>query len=277
MAISEAYRCRFSSTQMGSGLYRSTWEKVHRDSLYDFLYERDYEPWFCNMVNKLMSRRGLKEWVLRLHTGETLSDATPNWPWDKRAELGRQYLQNLAKDFLNWYQEIDQKWVADSYRGLRDEILRRLEIDGYVYRKGELLEPEADVLDVEAESGLLRSLFGDLGLPEEDQTFGFLDLSEKHYVEGRWSDSIGNARKFFEGILQGVAKKHADEAGAADSHVLAGQRPVEVRAYLEASGLLEKKERETLALTRSMACSATQVLTHTWLRRIKPGSCVRSP
>ncbi len=245
MAISDAYRHRFSSTER-SGPYGGTSERVHRERLYDFLYEREYEPWFCNMVKKLRSRRALKEWVLRLHTGETLSAATPDWSWDQRARLGQQYLRNLAEDYLNWYESEDEEWVAKSYRNTYDKVLQRLEIDGYLYRQGELLVPEPDVVDVEAESSLLRSLFLRLGLSGKDEAFGFLELSEEHYVAGRWSDCIGNARKFFELVLRGVAEKHAAGMPRNDSQPLVGDRPADVRSYLETGGLLEKKEREAV-------------------------------
>jgi len=94
MAIAEAYTAKFSYRSTSSG--RSE-KKVYRDSLYDFLYELDYQAWFCNASKKFSYIRSLKAWFLRIHTGETLVNATPDWPWEKRQALGQQYLRNLSR------------------------------------------------------------------------------------------------------------------------------------------------------------------------------------
>jgi hypothetical protein len=244
MAIAQAYTAKFS--------YRSTnyhgrsEEKIYRDSLYDFLYEHDYQAWFCNASKKYFDVRSLKEWFLRIHTGETLVKATSDWPWDKRQALGQQYLRNLARDFLAFCEaNRHDGWVAERYKRQYEELFRRLEIDGYIFRDGELYQPEADVLDVEEEGGLLEKLHFSLGLPDKSTTFEFLKLSEDHYVAGRWSDCIANSRKFFEAILQQVCALLAKLKGVTISEQKL-ERPVEVRNFLETQGLLERKEREAV-------------------------------
>lgn len=129
------------------------------DILYDWLYERDFQPWFCNAVRKIHGIRSLKDFFLRIHTGESLMTATPDWPWDKRKQLGQQILDYLARDFLVYYEEkrIDQ-WFKKKHENHYTETSRRLELDGYVFRDGMLLHPETEVMDVEAEGGLLREL-----------------------------------------------------------------------------------------------------------------------
>jgi len=44
------------------------------NKLYDFLYERDYEAWFLNLIQGLYSSsaRSLKEFIMKLHTGESV-------------------------------------------------------------------------------------------------------------------------------------------------------------------------------------------------------------
>lgn len=237
MAIADAYTKKFSYSSYSSGR-----ESVYRDTFYDFLYEREYEAWFCNMVKRIFKIRDLKEWLLQIHTGESFVNATPNWPWDKRQELGQIYLKNLARDFIIWYRAQDDK----SYPKLDDEILRRLEIDGYVFRDNDLYQAEVEVLDVEAETGLLSNLHQALGLTDKQQTFEFLKLADEHYIAGRWSDSIGNARKFFEVILQQVASRYATGVKATTLSAAALEKPVSVREYLEKEELLEKKEREAV-------------------------------
>jgi hypothetical protein len=220
-------------------------EKVYWESFYDYLYERNYEAWFCNMVRNIRGIRTLKEWLLQIHTGESFVSATPNWPWDKRIELGQVYLKNLARDFIVWYRE-QTNYLVESYKAAYEEIIRRLEIDGYVFQNDELRQTEVEILDVEAETGLLESLHIKLGLSDRQQTFEFLKLAEDHYVAGRWSDCIGNARKFFEVVLQQVANKHSIVTKGMAIAASTLERPVAVRDYLEHETLLEKKEREAV-------------------------------
>jgi hypothetical protein len=170
MAIAKAYTSKFSYRSHSS--YSRAEEKVYRESFYDYLYEHDYEPWFCNMVEKIFGVRALKEWLLRIHTGESFAGATQNWPWDKRQTLGQIYLKNLARDFIVWYQEQSDGYAVDSYKKVYEEMIRRLEIDGYVFRDGELLQTEVEVLDVEAERGLLESLHLSLGIARKEGTRG---------------------------------------------------------------------------------------------------------
>jgi len=259
MAIADAYTQKFSSP--GTGGMQG--ERVFDDIFYDFLYEREYEPWFCNMVKTIHGRRGLKEWILRIHTGESLATATPNWPWDERKKLGQVYLKNLARDFMVWFRggeerhptsatiltgfknRFENRVSSEPYKSVHNEVVRRLEIDGYVFRDNELYQSEVEVLDVEAETGLLQKLYASLALSDQQITFQFLKLAEEHYVAGRWSDCIGNARKFFEAVLQQIACKHSNMEGASlDSATF--ERPVAVREYLETAGIVEKKEREAI-------------------------------
>jgi hypothetical protein len=243
MDIANIYTSKFSYRSNSS---RGSDEKVYRDSFYDFLYEREYEAWFCNMVKKIFHIRDLKEWLLQIHTGESFVSATPNWPWDKRQALGQIYLKNLARDFIIWYHSQNDDWTKNSYKKLYDEMLRRFEIDGYVFRDNDLYQAEVEVLDVEAETGLLSNLHQALGLTGKQQAFEFLKLAEEHYIAGRWSDSISNARKFFEVILQQVASRYAAGVKATTLSIATLERPVAVREYLEKEELLEKKEREAV-------------------------------
>jgi len=103
------------------------------------------------------------------------------------------------------------------------------------------------VLDVEQETSLLRSLYSSLSLSNEEITFNHLDLSETHYLNENWGDSIGNSRHFLESILREIAAAHSQRIQVASLAETTLKKPVEVRDYLEKSGLLEKKEKEALA------------------------------
>jgi len=254
MAIADAYTRKFSHRDYHGD------ETVYRDSFYDFLYGHEYESWFCNMAETIHGVRNLKEWFLRIHTGESLASATPNWSWDERKKLGQVYLKNLARDFIVWFRGEEKSHRTPStiltgfhttysndsfYKNVHDEMVRRLEMDGYIFRDNDLYQSEVEILDIEAETGLLQNLYTNLELLNQQMTFQFLKLSEEHYIAGRWSDCISNARKFFEAVLQQVASKYSNAKGASlDSATL--QRPVAIRDYLETAGLVEKKEREAI-------------------------------
>ena len=224
---------------------RDTLTTIRKDALYDFLYDNDYPAWLLNQSQGITSRRRqIQEWIMKIHTGETQASATPNWTWDQRERLGQQYLEELAEDML--------RCLAPS-RGqskrveLVTELKRRLELDGYKYNKGVLLRPETDVLDVQEEQGVLRNLFRKLGLANEETAFHHLKLSEDHYVAERWDDSISNSRKFFESVMQEVAASRSRSVEGAELSQKTYDRPFAVRDYLEREGLLESKEKETVA------------------------------
>lgn len=241
MVIANAFANKFSS----SGTQHSA-ARVYRDRLYDFLFEHDHEPWFCNDPKKLLSPRGLREWLMRLHTGETQAHATPDWSWEQRQALGQQYLHDLAEDFLQWYSTQKETWYVNHHSGITTSLQRALELDGYVFRDGILLYPESDVLNVAEEIGVLERLHQDLQLGNRATAFEALRLSEEHYRAGRWSDCVSNSRKFLESVLQEIARRHSllDTGKALAEGTYS--RPVAVREYLENRGLVEKRERETI-------------------------------
>jgi hypothetical protein len=241
MTLAEAYAKKFSG---GATKYRSA--HVYRDNLYDFLFEYDHEPWFCNAANALHGPRDLKEWLMRLHTGETQAHATPNWSWEQRQALGQRYLHDLAEDFLQWYATQKETWYVTHYADVTTNLRRALELDGYVFRDGILLYPESDVLNVAEEVGVLERLHQNLKLGNRAAAFESLRLSEEHYRAGRWSDCIANSRKFLESILQEIARGHSLIDSGKELSDGTYSRPIAVREYLEHRGLIEKRERETI-------------------------------
>jgi hypothetical protein len=240
IAIAKAYTKRFSRADSGRD-----GPTVFRESLYDFLFENNFQAWFCNSVKRLNYPRELKEWAMRLHTGETFVDSTPNWDWKARAKIGQDYLKEMSKAYLNWFHtEGVNSWRGKDYESYANEVQRSLELDGYVYKNSEIMSSESDVLNVEEETEVLHSLYTSMGLARRDEAFQFLELSETHYVANRWEDCIANARKFFELTMQECADKHSIHITSAPLSMKTKERPVEIRDYLESVDLLEKKERE---------------------------------
>jgi len=86
LILSEVYAKSFYSSYTTSGGRGTTRRyRVNVDELYDFLFSNNYPAWFCNLTKKTAdyadtsanATRKLKEFIMRLHTGETISEATP--------------------------------------------------------------------------------------------------------------------------------------------------------------------------------------------------------
>jgi hypothetical protein len=218
------------------------------DQLYDFLYERDYDAWFLNAAHALRSSdsRALKEFIMRLHTGETVALSTPDWTWQQRIQLGQRLLRDLAEDVLIISQTPD-KYFTQEAKNLSVQITTELEIDGYIFRDGRLFFTEAAILDTEGEEGILIKLVKDLALSNQDVLEHTLELSETHYLGGKWDDCIANSRRFLEAVLQEIAARYHLQTTIKPISVSVYDRPVEVRNYLESQGLLEPKEKDAIA------------------------------
>jgi hypothetical protein len=218
------------------------------DPLYDFLFECEYPAWFCNAARDAANQctratRPFKDFILKIHTGESLYPSTQGWTWPQREKLAQELLRHLAEDLAKWWRGVRHTDVRDDLK----ELLRSLELDGYAFRGDALLAPEEDVLDAKEQSGVLQDLHRELQLENQDTIFHHLALSEEHYMAKRWDDSISNSRKFLEGVLQEVAANHhlAFHGSAISGEIYS--KPVRVREYMESSGLLEGKEKQALS------------------------------
>ena len=180
---------------------------------------------------------------MRLHTGASLEPATGDWSWEQRSKLGQRLLRDLARDHLRFLDKACKSSFGHYYKPEFQELIRRLELDGYVFRDQELYQQQADLIDVEAERNILKALYGKAALSRAEDAFEFLRLGEGHFLAERWSDCISNVRKFFELTLQEGASSFSRHKGAVLAEATLG-RPAEVRSFLEREGLLERKERE---------------------------------
>lgn len=182
---------------------------------------------------------------MQMHTGESLVPVTERWSWDERRKLGQRYLFSLARDYLQWFDEIKlTPYLAFYGEEVATSLRRRLELDGYLYKDGELLLQQEDILDVDQEKGIIQNLFVSAKLGRQEHAFEFLRLTEDHFVAEHWSDSISNARKFLELVLQEGATAIARAKG--EELPKDTNQPAGVRRYFENQKLLELKERETL-------------------------------
>lgn len=247
-AIADTYHARFT------GWKDSTFNRYDRrfvyyaDNLYEFLYLNNFEAWMLSTVRALSGsdERALREFLMRLHTGESLVSGTHDWTWPRRETLGQRYLKDFAQVLIH-ARQTDPKFetYGDTDKTAVDNMRRVLELDGYVYCEGVLLVPEESVLDVREEEGVLESLIHSLGLEDATTIKHHLTLSAEHYHGGRWDDSISNSRKTLEAVLQQTASRHDATTKILTADQLS--RPRTVRDYLERTGLLEQKEKETIS------------------------------
>lgn len=75
--IAEAYFDVFTYLE-SRGPGRGSARRISHGALYDFLFENAFDAWFLNAAKGLsyLDGRGLKEFLMRLHTGETVVPAT---------------------------------------------------------------------------------------------------------------------------------------------------------------------------------------------------------
>lgn len=260
---------RLVAQSLGSALssrgYRPHTHKVYfynsGSKVYDFFYESEYPAYLCNSAREscsVSSTRPFIEFVMKLHTGESLIAATQNWTREEREKLGQSLLKTLAEDVLA-HPDITQENAL--------QCRRSLELDGFTFQGLKLLAPESDVLDSREEAGVLETLYGELNLANKETAVHHLKLSEKHYLEKRWDDAISNSRKFLEGVMQEIAASYSLRVKNSEVDNGTYSMPVRVRDYLEREGLLETKEKQL-----SLPCMVYLVTPEgipTWHKMIK--------
>lgn len=192
-SLGKLFACHFLGRHyLGQGM----WYSCDTEKLYDFLYEHEYEAYLMNIVKQTVrgnDDRPIKEFIMKLHTGETIVSATKDWSWDRRRSLGNRLLQDLAADILT-LEPIKGYGGGESHdRAPRLKLISDLELDGYAYKNGRLLYSEASVVDEQEEEGVLQQLIGELKLPDKAVIMHHLEQSSMHYTEGRWDDCIANA------------------------------------------------------------------------------------
>lgn len=260
IAIAEAYARKFHivrkhRSSRGAVTYRYS---IDTDKLYDFLYSNDYPYPFCNLARSITGAgeqfvsgtRKLIDFVMGLHTGESLISATKNLDIDinEIEDVSLFLLYRLATDLLNHWLD-DEEEGTEKVSSLSKSILslqRRLELDGYKYSNGMLLRPDESVIVEEVKLTVLEALYITLGLDKSDVAKHHLDLSQEHYISQRWDDSISNSRKYIECVLREIARKHNHEFAVdklADDYF---SKAANVRDHLLKIGLIDEKEHKAL-------------------------------
>lgn len=247
VAIADVYCACYISSHRSSG---GSWEtKIDKDLLYDFLFTNNFDPWLMNAFKRIYSthKREFKEFIMQIHTGESLVSGTPSWTWEQRRVLGQRILRDLAECILrNRYEDPGYGAYRKDKIVAVDGMQRLLELDGYVFREKILWIPDETVIDEREEEGVVLGLIKSLHLQDYITIKHHLELSASHYQEERWDDSISNSRKLLEGVLQQVASQHSLAFGPRPLAAEDLDKPFAVRDYLEEAGLLERKEKEAV-------------------------------
>lgn len=103
-----------------------------------------------------------------------------------------------------------------------------------------------DLLTEEA-VGTLLHLVQSLNFSNDTVIRHHLEQTDDHYTAGRWDDSIGNARKVWEAVLQEAAAVHNQRVTGTPLPERTYTSPAGVRDYLESAGLLVIKEKDAIA------------------------------
>lgn len=267
--IAEAYAGHFKGGLLNGGFTGFYWSgnELKSDTIQNFFYEEDYEVWFLQAMRKFPTtpyRAHLISAIMELHTGNTQVPATKDWDWPQRRELGQRMLKKLAEDILKLYDSIPEREVDFSKAETKEQIslLRsfktidrpafvvinklksQLELDGYVYREGILYPAESSVIKEEEEQSVLEMLVKKLALANSNIILNHLKLSEEHYLNNKWGDSISNSRNFLEAILESISHTLHAKNGLATS---LPDRPVLVRDFLEQQGFIDRVEKDAIS------------------------------
>jgi hypothetical protein len=253
-AIADAAGGRFNQSK-GAG--QGTWTPW--DTVYEYFYEQEFASDFCNGI-QLAAQRGsatFREFLLRLHTGESVSQFRQTDEWETPDADGQAFLVRIAESFLQEHfaavsagGALNQAMVK-ARRDRMDLLIKplktSLELDGYMWADGRLVPRESAPVDAEKHRGLISVLAKELRLSKLEILARSLKLSEDAYQESRWEDCVGNARKSMELVFQECAaqwsKRILNEQLAEEIY----KWPIRVRGFLKEQKLLTEDEAKAIA------------------------------
>ena len=102
------------------------------------------------------------------------------------------------------------------------------------------------MIDEQREQTYLDALINTSNLPEPDIIKHHMRLSEEHYVNKKWDDSISNSRKVLDATLSQVATNVFLKVNNKSIPPEMLKNATDIRLFLEREGLVTKQERELL-------------------------------
>lgn len=249
---------RKSTSLLADAYYEAFSKKLHRPghkpwvldtkAAYQFLFSEGLPSELLTEIEPYLDYwrpDQIKVFIMGLHTGETVRNVTQvGLPKDELIAAAGQYvLKLLAERIIRRYEggRVDAGFLPAAY------LKKSLELEGYIFRRGELHPVEGSVINEPEEQSVVEMMIDSLSLSDPLTIKHHLKNSEDHYLNGRWDDSIANSRKFLEAILAQVANGLSVNKSGANLNASKLQKPVEVREYLEHEGLIETREKEAIA------------------------------
>lgn len=220
-------------------------EVLDSRALHDFLYDHGWQPWLLKVIVPLSSRTELRDFLLNLHTGESMSvypDPLPRSEWSK---IGQTLLEQLAEDVLKWAESPDAP-LGEEHAGGLAELRQLLELDGYEWDGRKLYASESELLETGDTQGVVYRLLNELELGKREGLDRHLEHSLNYYIGGQWTESIGHSRKFLESVLREIAAKHHLTTSGAPLATRTYTRPEAVLEYVQEAGLLDAGEAVTI-------------------------------
>lgn len=247
-SIAEAYCSHFTYTSISSSNRKSS--KIYYESLYDFLFSNDFKPWLLFDIKNMRFSppRALKEYIMQIHTGESIVTATKEWSWQERQTLGQRILKDLAQCLIRERIENPEfETYGNADKNAVDNMRLSLELDGYIFRNSMIFSPDDSILDESEEEDILENLMISVQLDDIKTIKYHLDLSADNFRESKWSDSISNSRKVLEAVLSQIAKRFSQ---IKDIEPLPPEKLTwasHVREYLKNNNFFNDNEKEAIA------------------------------
>jgi len=225
---------------------------LNKEKLYDFLYENDHEGWFLDLYKRQVKNEvDLKSLILNLHTGMAYTSRTQSL--QNKQEVGQEVVKHLAISILNMLDSDFMSWTTIDKQSdndmLAQGLVNRLELDGYKYKDGKLFPLESTVIPEEQEQSYLEGLIQDLNLSDHNTIKHHLKLSEEHFLNAKYDDSISNSRKVLDAILKQVMEAIFLQVKHTPPPPAMLKNATDIRMFLEKRGIITQIERETLDKT----------------------------
>ena len=240
LAVGKMYHAAFTSEfPVGVG-------HTFAEELFEFLLERNYPAWFCDRARGCYQPRDVRDIFISLERGNRPSEPSSHEAVARNQAIGQDILKRVASDILNAKPSEfpSAGWHSDE----RKRLVACLELDGYTFRDGQILRSEGEEQEIEAERGELETTYAALGLGNPVTVKEHLRLCEDHFSNGRFTDSVHNARQYLEQVLMDVALAWSKRAGSqALPKPVQDMRAVHYREYLKAQGLLTPEEHDAFA------------------------------
>jgi hypothetical protein len=248
--LAETYTLMFSKVTTGQtirGPYKNF--RLLNDDLRDFLYDEEYPDWILYILNcstNVANSRILKDRIMVFHTGEVFAlfkNPYTDVSLEEKQAAGQTFLRKLAQSILSIS---ETKTLRDKVTKPLNTLKAQLELDGYVYKNGKLYESEASVIDEQEERIYLEKLANESKLADPDVIKHHLKLSEQHFLERNWDDSISNSRKVLDAILKQITQALYLKVENTPAPPGLLKNAKQTREYLERQSIVTTIERESL-------------------------------